>query len=130
MRIGCVSVVGVGSDLFVGINCSKGRGIILPGGKWEPEFNLGETFKDCAARELKEEAGLKTNKSELLFHGPSGDGFYVYAFRVVTNSPFNSVDHGSGRAGIHKYDEFMKSQFKAYYELMFEAYFNRGASNV
>ena len=41
--IGCIAVVKFG-DFFVALECSKGRGRIMPGGKWDWIDGRQETF--------------------------------------------------------------------------------------
>lgn len=113
MRIGCVSLVRV-DDRFVAIYCTKGRGYILPGGKLEAD----ETFKDCAARELKEETGLIATKQRLMFQAPSlYDEFYVMAFATEIKI-FDPIDSVEGDVCLVTWKELKTSKFKAYYELL------------
>lgn len=64
------------------IDCAKGRGIILPGGKFER--GTDKTFADAARRELLEETGVKAGFMSLLFQGMSPDNYYIYCFLVHT----------------------------------------------
>lgn len=122
MRIGCISLVPRGtrySDLFVTINCSRERGIILPGGKIES----GETFKQCASRELFEETGLTARKQDLIFQAPShaNEDFYVLCFltKIDEYTPRNSTE---GTVELNGWDALMQSKYKGYYELLRDAY--------
>lgn len=81
----------------------------MPGGKWEE----GEFFTETASRELKKETGIVAVRQELIFQGPSGNDVYTYAFRPSYEK--------LGRAGVYDRNLFLKSEFKAYYELMFDA---------
>jgi len=53
----------------------------LPGGKVEP----GETMKQCAVREMKEETGLTINKENLVeLYTSTCDGYVVTTFYAST----------------------------------------------
>lgn len=83
IKIGCVAIVPHESGKgFHGIRCGKGRGIILPGGRYEKDVDL--TYHHTACRELFEEMGLVTTPEDLeyLWHGPDGGDFITFAFLV------------------------------------------------
>lgn len=114
MIIGCVSFVRVGGKI-VTIECAKGRGRILPGGKWEKP----ETFKETADRELREETGLIATSQEYIFGAMSTDGAYVHCFRteIMGFKPTNSTE---GKVYLSTWKDLMSSQFQAYYELLYD----------
>lgn len=107
VKIGC-SVCAYYGDYIVGLRSD--RGITLPGGKLEP----GETFRDCARREFKEETGMDTGSLSLMWHGLNDDGFYVYCYgtRIQTFTEFISNEGITVLCGV---GDLLKSQFKSYY---------------
>lgn len=150
MNIACNALVPIPyrPSYFVGVVCNKDRGVILPGGKFEGHKGWrfvdggwrrdvagdpreGETFRESAVRELKEETQVDPDRSKdqpLIFGGMNYDGFYVYTFLIDKNpaqdlSMLIGTDWGSGVVRIAHRDDFMRSYYKAYYELMFEAYY-------
>ncbi len=123
--LGCSSLICAESGLFVGVKCSKGRGITLPGGKWEP----GETYKEAAARELLEETGLVAKSQSLLYHGGfmMGEEFhYCYCFETgLTNESVDALFLGTakgdqGQPLLATWEELLQSDFKAYYSILQE----------
>lgn len=118
-KIGCIVLAEAGPySQFVGLQCKKNRGTILPGGKWEP----GETFKETARREFKEETGMDVNRLTLVFQGLCEDGYYVYAFLGKLESVPKYIETAEG-FGVQTTFQFLKqSAYKGYYELLEEAY--------
>jgi 8-oxo-dGTP pyrophosphatase MutT (NUDIX family) len=115
--IGCIAVVKFG-EFFVALECSKGRGRIMPGGKWEK----GETFREAAIRELKEETGLVALTAEFAHVGPDEDGVPCYAFYATVNQSqvwsSMDVDYGSGKVVLATWSELLQSHYKGYYEVL------------
>jgi 8-oxo-dGTP pyrophosphatase MutT (NUDIX family) len=120
MNIGCVSVVIPIPGHIVAIECAKGRGLVLPGGKWEKE--TGETYKEAAARELKEEANLTAKEQQLLYAGFNIDGYFCHSFLTsVSDIEKMKGNDREGDAVLVEIEELIsKSAFKAYYEILFD----------
>lgn len=116
VKIGCVTLIRVaiqGPPKFYAVNCKKGRGIILPGGKWDK----GESFVECAIRELYEETGIIAKDYRLVFQGMSEEGYYTYAF-VATFFRKDTPTHDEGELVHATWDDLCKSSFRGYYELL------------
>lgn len=111
MIIGCVSVVRHYNKI-VAIKCAKGRGIILPGGKW----HKGETFQEAAKRELFEETGLVATKQKLIFGGMAPDLIYCYTFRTQIER-LDTKDSKEGQVVLATWSELFQSEFGPYYRL-------------
>lgn len=61
--MGVVTVVIKDGLVLIGRDIRKGKNIYgVPGGHWES----GETLKECAAREVKEESGVQCEKISLI----------------------------------------------------------------
>lgn len=112
--IGCVAIV-EHEGKIVAIDTTKGRGITLPGGKWESH----ETFAECAKRELFEETGLVARNFKYVFAGQDGLGYYVYAFTAVIDN-WTPRDSPEGRVVLADYSDLRQSTFKAYYAILHE----------
>lgn len=115
MLIGCIALVRRGKKM-IGIDCSKNRGKILPGGKHEQ----GETFTETTLRELREETGLWGKNPKLIFQAPDGFGYWVMTF-LVEVSDFDPLGNGDEETHGVTWDELCESKYKAYYELLEQA---------
>lgn len=112
MNIGCITLVQRNGKML-GIQCSKGRGYILPGGKLEQD----ETFIDCAKRELREETGLEGKNFKYVFGAPDGFGYFCMCF-TADIVDFDVYGNGEMRAEEVTWEQLKQSSFKAYYELL------------
>lgn len=111
--VGCVTLVRR-NGMILGIKCSKGRGIILPGGKWDGKH---ESFVECAKRELQEETGLVGSNFKLVFSGESEEGYFTYAFTADVTD-FSTISYGDEIVVDCTWSELKESGFGGYYELM------------
>ncbi len=124
MRIICTNIVTGSYSKVLTLQSKKGKGLVLPGGKWEP----GETFVECAKRELEEETGLKATGCELVFWGVNADGHFVYAFHTYTSNMTPLKETKEGKTCWSTWEELINnSSYKAFYELLYEAFQNRNA---
>lgn len=111
--IGCVALA-YWKGQIIGIRCKKGRGIILPGGKWEP----GEKFSDCAKREFKEETGLELHNAQYIFGGVAGDlSLYSYTF-IGSVDTLEGRDQSDEEIVLTDWASLKASAFGAYYEIL------------
>lgn len=127
-KIGCVALCRVSTGLFVAIDCHKGRGIVLPGGKWEP----GESFVGCVEREFSEETGLVLRGAKIFFHGTNVDGWSCYVFKGDTQYYHSysykekrwgySYETREGKFRLATWDDLIdsKNQFSPLYELLYQ----------
>lgn len=112
VKIGCITMIEHNQRL-VAIQCNKGRGVIMPGGKWQE----GETFVDTAKRECFEETGLAAYDFKLIFHGMSEEGYYVYAFSAKIDE-FKPIDSAEGNVVLTDWHTLLQSRFAGYYQLL------------
>lgn len=125
MIIGCISVVKViefDITKLVGIEDTKGRGIIFPGGKFE---TYDKNYKTCAARELLEETGLVALNQKLIFHSLSGDPIYgeTYIFAFLTSiKEYKPKDSKEGKVNLYNWEDFEKNCYCPYVNLLKDAY--------
>lgn len=114
------------------IDCTKGRGLILPGGKFEAGKDY--TYEQAAARELYEETNLlATSIGEWVFGNINTDGYFVNTFRYhkwdhsgIIELPDGSFAGTSWTEGRPQWVDLItfvgyRSQFWPYYELMLKA---------
>lgn len=120
MKMACTNlVISKDNGRIAAVKCAKGRGIILPGGRWEE----GETPFACASRELKEETGLIAEKQRLIFQSPSPSGeFYTYCMLTkvkpwLLGHEYHSIE---GTFVLATWGELCRSKFGFYYELLYD----------
>lgn len=118
--IGCVAVIPSIGGNFIGINCAKGRGLLLPGGGWEP--NKDPTYHHAAAREAFEETGLIIDPDRLryLWHGPDGYDHTTFAFLCPELKVLPEIDLPEGKPCIVSPLDTYMSKFAAWYRCLFE----------
>jgi ADP-ribose pyrophosphatase YjhB (NUDIX family) len=116
--IGCVALVEQGnSDWYVGIQCKKGRGIILPGGKYDS--NIDQTYHHTACRELREETGLVAEAKDLeyVWHGPDGFDHITFAF-IVHKYSGKAIETPEGCPVKACWNDLMQSKFGGWYAVL------------
>lgn len=124
VKIGCCAVIVNKEGEMLCIECAKGRGLILPGGKFEPEKDLG--FGDCIIREVKEETGIVVQKMVPFYQGLAPDGYYDYCFLVTDYDDSGIVeetDEGKVRWSATGPESPI---FNPYYELAFITLYRSG----
>mgnify|MGYP003423951895 CR=1 FL=1 len=120
MKLGCIAVVPAIGGGFVGIECAKGRGLILPGGKVE---TTDPSWNHTASRELVEETGLKIPHWDFkyLWQGPDGQNHIVMAYLASGRYKCPTKATAEGKPQVVWPCDLYKSTFAAYYRAMFEA---------
>lgn len=116
MKIGCLIMIPCGSA-FLGIQCAKGRGKILPGGTYEP--GKDKTYQDAAVRECQEEMGVTPTHPRYIWHGPDGGDCITFAFRseYYSGEPIATPE---GTPVIASWGDLFDSAFGAYYRILHE----------
>lgn len=116
----CIYCEDTSDAKIVGLECTKGRGLILPGGKFEPKVD--ETYRHAAIRELKEETGLvvKPEHCHYIWSSLDHSGFYCHAFyaNVYTGELQEETEAGKPR-WIYTTELVNNSVFWPYYDLLF-----------
>ena len=112
---------------FLGLQCAKGRGIILPGGKFDPAVD--NNYQDTAARETEEETGIIVNKDsgKLLLHMPLPDGYYGFAYTFPEWEGEIDEFNREGIPGWYSREEFFLQDYSAcnfspFYHVLFHEY--------
>lgn len=117
IKIGVAALVPVTGrpNFFWCLDCAKGRGITLPGGKWEE----GEKFSATAERELFEETGIDGVAKQLIFAGMNVDGWFCYVFEVEPLSLSARVDESAeGKIVKSSWRSLLTSKFGPFYEVV------------
>jgi len=91
--------------IFHAIECKKGRGVILPGGKWESP----EPYHATAVREIGEEMGLRVTNPRFFHFGANADGYLCYTFQVdLTNHFQTPTETDEGRPCEATWDDLIQ----------------------
>jgi 8-oxo-dGTP pyrophosphatase MutT (NUDIX family) len=118
IKIGCIAVIPY-QDAFLGIQCKKGRGIILPGGRYEPEKDA--SYHATAVREAEEECGVLLSEAFLKYITcqPDGGDFMTYAFyaELSAGTPRETAEGIPCVATWHNLI-YQKSPFSPYYRVL------------
>lgn len=120
MKIGCIVLVPWQGGGYLGIKCAKGRGLILPGGKFEKRDGC---YEQTATRELMEETGVfcRPEGMKYLFQGPSiTDDYWVIAF-LAEMGRGQLKESLEGKPQRVLKSQLLLSDFRAYYSLLFNA---------
>jgi 8-oxo-dGTP pyrophosphatase MutT (NUDIX family) len=112
--IGCICLA-FHAGRIIAIECEKGRGIILPGGKPEK----GESFKKAASRELLEETGLVAIRQRLIFQGPPDTISYCYCFRTTVEE-YPATKPAQNKVVLATWNDLFQNEYSAYYKLLCE----------
>lgn len=118
-RIGACGIVPKGNRVLA-IECAKGRGLVLPGGKFEVVND--KTYKSCAAREVYEETGVLVNNQDSRLVASLGcfDGYYVYFFKFPSYQYEELKSSGEGVPRFVTLKELVeKSMYSADYDILF-----------
>lgn len=118
MKIGAIAVMPYEMG-FLGIKCAKGRGIILPGGTYEP--NKDNFYHSTACREALEEVGVIVDQSMMRYICclPDGGDYMTFAFWCphYYNEPKPSSE---GTPTLASWKNLIDSNFGAYYRVLYE----------
>lgn len=120
-KIGAFAVVPVHSGVKVGllgIECAKGRGLILPGGTYEPSIDA--SYHHTAKRELYEETEVTAVLEDMryLMLAPDGGNYMTYAFLCprVYGTPQITEE---GKPTIATWDQLCDNKyFGSYYRVL------------
>lgn len=122
MKIGCVVLAYantyVGPQKFHALKCAKKRGIILPGGKYDPDID--ESYHHAAAREFEEEIGIKLDVADLkyLWHGPDNDNGNI-TFGFICYSAYGQTKSSKeGEPVLATWEDLFQSKYYAWYRVL------------
>lgn len=118
MKIGAIAVMPY-DGAFLGIQCKKGRGIILPGGTYDPAQD--RSFHLTACREAFEECGAKINFPTMpvteIACWPDGGDYMTFSFWCPQwDGPVWETNEGKPVRAT--WMDLIASKFGAYYLLL------------
>ena len=134
-KIGCVAIVLADAPLHLacdrkqryhGIQCKKGRGIILPAGAWAPDKDL--TYRHTASRELQEEMGLiiPPDRLRYVWHGPDGYGYDTFGFKG--HSPEGTpIETNEGTQVLATFEDLRDSLYGPWDDVLFREMYERSS---
>lgn len=117
MKIGCIAMIHYQGG-FLGLRCAKGRGLILPGGTYEPAKD--RTYQATAIREAMEEVGVTPHDLRYVWHGPDGGEYTTFTFEASWHSGTPAKETNEGIPQVVHWADLFESRFEAYYRILYE----------
>lgn len=108
------------------IECAKGRGLILPGGKFEKDVDIN--YQECARRELLEETGVvATDPGKIFWSGIDRSGYYCHGVYFQDYDDSQMQITSEGKPVFISFEDLLKNKFFGPdYYVMYQIIIERG----
>ena len=116
MKIGCIAMMHYQGG-FLGLRCAKGRGLILPGGTYEPAKDT--SYQATAVREAQEEVSVTPHDLRYVWSGPDGGDYITFTFEANWYSGEPQCSN-EGVPQVVGWADLFESSFGAYYRILAE----------